>query len=91
MGVTPPTRHPMGCQARVSRFKTDCDSLTFFFSELTHVPVFSFIRTISVITKNFLYIYIIRITIVTFIIFYTHILESLYLYYYNFTIIQLYI
>ena len=66
------------------------DSLTFSFSELTPVPVFSFICTIYVITKIF-YIYIIHTTIVAFIIFYTHILESLYLYYYNFTITKLYI
>ena len=66
----------------------DCDSLTFSFSELTP----AFICTISVITKNLsFYIYIIHTTIVAFIIFYRHILESLYLYYYNFTITKLYI
>ena len=68
----------------------DWDSLTFSFSEMTPVPVFSLICTISVITKIF-YIYIIHTTIVAFIIFYTHILESLYLSNYNFTITKLYI
>ena len=81
--VTPPTRHLMGCRARVSRFVTvyDYDSLTFSFSEMTP----AFICTISVIIKILLniHIYIIHTTIVAFIIFYTHILESLYLYYYN--------
>ena len=58
----------------------DWDSLTFSFSELTP----AFICTISVIKKILsFYIYIIHTTIVIFIIFYTHILESLYLYYYN--------
>ena len=41
--------------------------------------------------KNSFYIYIIHTTIVAFIIFYTHILESFYFYYYNFTITKLYI
>ena len=65
----------------------DWDSLTFSFSELTP----AFICTIYVITKFFLHIYIIHTTIVALIIFYTHKLESLYLYYYNFTITKLYI
>ena len=51
--VTPPTRHPMGCQAGVSYFVIDCDSLTFSFSELTP----AFICTIYVITKFFLHIH----------------------------------
>ena len=83
----------VGCRARVSHFvNCDCDwdSLTFSFSELIPVPVFSFIYTISVKTKNFLYIYIIHTTIVAFIIFYTHIIESL-LVLLHFTITKLYI
>ena len=44
-----PTRHTMGCEARVSHCYWD--SLTFSFSVLTPVPVFSFICTISIITK----------------------------------------
>ena len=52
----------------------DWDSLTFSFSELT----LAFICIISVITKILsFYIYIIHTTIVAFIIFYTHILESI--------------
>ena len=45
--MTPASRHPMGCQAGVSPFVIDWDSLTFSFSELTP----AFICTIYVITK----------------------------------------
>ena len=83
--VTPPTRHPMGMSSEGVMLR-DCDSLTFSFSLLTPVPVFSIICTISIITRFFLHIHIIHTTIVAFIIFFTRILESLYLYYYNFTI-----
>ena len=67
----------------------DCDSLTFYFSSFrsdTCIHIHNFCNN-----KNSFYIYIIHTTIVTFIIFYTHILESLYLYYYNFTNTKLYI
>ena len=82
VSVKPPTRHPKWVSSGGVTLR-DCDSLTFSFSELTP----AFICTISVIKKILsFYIYIIHTTIVTFIIFYTHILESLYLYYYNSTI-----
>ena len=77
--MTPPTRHPKWVSSGGVTFR-DCDSycLTFSLSELTPVPVFSSIRTIYVITKIIsTFMYIIHTTIVAFIIFYTHILESL--------------
>ena len=54
-------------------------SLTGSFSELTHVPVFSFICTISVITK-IIYIYKRTTTRVVSLQIYTHILSPIYLY-----------
>ena len=78
--VTPPTRHPKWASSEgVTLRDCDWDSLNFSFSELTP----AFICTISVITKISFYIYIIHTTIVAFIIFYTHILESLFLYFYK--------
>ena len=96
--VTPPTRHPKWVSSGGVTLR-DClwDSLTFSFSELTPAfictnsvitkIIFIHKRTttevVSIVNKNsFTYIHI-HTTIVTFIIFYTHILESLYLYYYN--------
>ena len=80
--VTPPTRHPMWVSSGgVTLRDCDCDSLTFSFSELTP----AFICTNSVITKFFLHIHYTYHNSGIY-IFYTHILESLYLYYYNFTI-----
>ena len=83
----------------------DWDSLTFYFSQLTPafictiyvitkiIYIHKRITTgvVSIDNKNSFYIYIIHTTIVTFIIFHTHILESIYLYYYYFTITKLYI
>ena len=67
--MTPPNRHPKWVSSEgVTLHDCDCYSLTFSFSELAS----AFICTISVITKKFLYIYIIHITIVTFIILYTY-------------------
>ena len=57
----------------------DWDSLTFFFLRAdTCIHMHNLCNN-----NNSFYIYIIHTTIVAFIIFYTHILESLYLYYYN--------
>ena len=78
--VTPPARHPKWMSSGGATI-CDCDSLTFYFSSFradTCIHMHNFCNN-----KNSFYIYIIRTTIVAFIIFYTHILESLYLYYYN--------
>ena len=56
--MTPPTRHPMFGVERGCHPSTDRDSLTFSFSELTSIPVFSFICTIFVITKISFFLHI---------------------------------
>ena len=56
------------------------DSLICSLSEMTLVPVFLFIYTISVITKTHLHIYKKTTTGVVFIKIYTHILSPIYLY-----------
>ena len=87
--VTPPTRHPKWVSSRGATLR-DCDSycLTFSFSELTP----AFICIISVITKIFLFTYshyTYHHSGIHYILYsYTRVL---YLYYYNFTITQLYI
>ena len=89
--MTPPTRLPKWMSSEgVTLRDCDCDSLTFSLSAFradTCIHMYNFYNN----KNSFLYIYIIHTTIVAFIIFYTPILESLYLYYYNFTITKLYI
>ena len=51
-----PNPTPEGVSSEGVTFR-DCDSLTFSFSELTPVPVFSVICTISIITKILLHIH----------------------------------
>ena len=86
--MTPPTRHPKWMSSGgVMLHDRDWDSLTFSFSSFRADTCIHMHNLCN--NKNSFYIYIIHTTIVAFIIFYTHILESLYLYYYN-TLLQNY-
>ena len=79
--VTPPTRHPKWVSSEGATLR-DYDCLTFYFSSF-RADTCIHMHNLCNNKNSFLYIYVIHTTIVTFIIFYTHILESLYLYFYN--------
>ena len=80
--VTPHSRSDPngGSEPSPGRETIYCDSLICSLSELTLVPVFLFIYTIFVITKNHLHIYKRTTTGVVSIKIYTHILSLIYLY-----------
>ena len=82
--VTPPTRHPKWVSSEGVTLR-DCDCLTFSFSSF-RADTYIHMHNLCNNKNSSFYIYIIHTTIVSFIIFFTPILESIYLYYYNFTI-----